>query len=356
MAFSMMGRFLVVVMLPLLVMPLGCVASTGGGSLAKTAESEVGAEDISRIGIKLFSGKEFTLEASAKPSGVALLVVTERRLGRVDSEPRTARDTLRAEEWAGLIEIVRTEGVLTWRPSNAHPPPCDDCSSTLYIVGGESWSLKAYPDKGSPGGIGFARLAERLGALARAHGLDDEFDFLTRFGTAPPQAEDATTGPPADASDLLSIAAKAFPPDQDPSEYGSLGDDVVVFGPERLVRVRQRHDLDSQRHFGDEQGISASEWDALVKVVESDRLMEWLPPKPDRHPRESSPRTSSGPSPVHYSLTLSGPGWVRIVVVPATEAGALKGLLRRMVRLAEDRTPEALLYFGGLMGSGENAP
>lgn len=350
----MMRRFLVIVVLPLLVMPLGCVTSTGRGSSANTAESEVGADDISRIGVKLFGNTEFTLEASVTPFGVAVLVATEQRF---DSEPRTARDTLRAEEWAGLIEIARAEGVLAWRPRKAHSSRCDDCSHPRYIVGGESWSLEAYvTDTGSPGGIGFARLAERLGVLARAHGLEDEFDFVTWFGTAPPRAGDAPTVPPADTSDLLSISAGALPPDQDPSEYPPLGDHVVVFGPERLVRVQQRHDLDSQKHFGDEQRISAAEWDALVEVIEADRLMAWLPPKPDSHSEESSPEASSESSPVRYSLTLSATGWVRTVVVPAAEAGALKGLLRRMVRLAEDRTPEALPYFDGLTGSGEDAP
>jgi hypothetical protein len=337
-------------------MLLGFSISMGERPAAKTVELRVDASDISRIQVLVgrSMAPSVTLEAFVAPSGVAMLVATEES-GRGNSGDRIARDTLTTEEWESLIEIARAEEVLAWRPYNAPPVDHTDPGGTQYTVGGDGWTLQAQvSDMGFPGGAGFIRLAERLSALARIHKLEDELDFVAWFVSALPSADIASSVHPAAPSDLYQIVASAHPAGQNPSSYDLLGDyvGVVFFEASRFVSVHQRHELDSPTRHSDQQEISASEWDALVEVVEADRLMEWLPHKPE----SLSGDQASDSSGVHYRLQLSGPGWGRTVFVRAAEARALEGLFRRVARLAEDRTSEAFPYFDGAVSSGDGAP
>lgn len=349
-----MRRLLVILLLPLMAMPFGCITATGGPPATTSKERRVDATDISRIKVFIAysMAPELTLEAFVSPSGMAMLVATERWVGAVDSEPRIARDTLSAEEWASLTEIARAEEVLAWRPYSVPPAERTDLGGIQFTVGGEGWALLASAsDLGFPGGVGFLRIAERLSTLALNHRLEDELDFVTGFATGiPPTGVDSTMQPTA-PSDLIYIAAGALPPGQDPSDFYPLGDFVFV-NAERDVSIHQRPGLDRVVRRIARQDISAADWDALVDVIEAEQLMTWLPPKPKHHSGEAS----SESLPVDYWFSLMGPEWVRTVVVPAADAGVLGELLRRMARLAEDRTSEAFPYFDRPVGSGEGAP
>lgn len=352
-----MRRLFVVLVLPLLGMPLGCITSTGGPPSAASEDLRVDANDISRIRV-LWARSYYpvvTLEAFVAPSGGATLVATQwgQGVGALrDTVPRIARDTLIAEEWASLIEIARADKVLAWRPYYAPPVLGGHGGGLLYTLGGDGWTLEASSgEMGFPGGAGFIRLAERLSALARSHGLEDELDYVAGFVDPLPSAEVAATNRFAAASDLLSISAGALSSGQDlsglpPHRPYPLGNYVFIDPQARLVSVNRLAEGDSGWRNGDRQGISAAEWDAIAELIETERLIEWLPPKPKNQPADPS----SALSPMLYWLRFMGPTWDRTVVVPARDAGVLGGLLRRMARLAEDRTSEAFPYFDVLAG------